>query len=178
MLQLTKRTEYGLIALVHMVDRAGEYVSAREISEHYSIPRRLLAEVLKDLCRESLVESQRGAAGGYALARPADAITVGEVVGTLEGTPTLASCEGTETARSFLRDGQRKNGDCEIEALCPIRSPLHRIRAEIWRHMERTTLKSLTEHAAPAAFAAADPQSPLAERTPGAPSAAEARPKS
>src|SRR5262245_1380439 len=69
MLQLTKRTEYGLIALVHMVDRERQLVSVREISEHYPIPRRLLAEVLKDLCRANLVDSQRGATGGYVLAR-------------------------------------------------------------------------------------------------------------
>mgnify|MGYP003572777986 CR=1 FL=1 len=53
MLQLTKRTEYGLIALVHMVDREGEFVSAREIAEVYPIPRRLLAEVLKVLSRSA-----------------------------------------------------------------------------------------------------------------------------
>ena len=51
MIQLTKRTEYGLIALVHMADREGQIVSVREIAERYPIPRRLLAEVLKDLCR-------------------------------------------------------------------------------------------------------------------------------
>ena len=134
MLQLTKRTEYGLIALVHMVDREGEFVSVREISEHYTVPRRLLAEVLKDLSRANLVESQRGAAGGYVLARPADAITLGEVVETLEGRPALSSCESHEPARY---------GNCDIAHLCPIRSPLHRVREGLWSLMERTTLRSL-----------------------------------
>ncbi len=54
MLQLTKRTEYGLIALVHLVDRRGEFVSAREIGDSYQVPRRLLAEVLKELSRAGL----------------------------------------------------------------------------------------------------------------------------
>ena len=49
MLQLTKRTEYGLIALVHLADHEGEVVSAREIGEFYPVPKRLLAEVLKGL---------------------------------------------------------------------------------------------------------------------------------
>ena len=135
MLQLTKRTEYGLIALVHMADRPEAFVSVREISEHYPIPRRLLAEVLKDLCRASLVESHRGATGGYTLARSADAITLGEIVGALEGRPALASCENLSDAR---------NGACAIEPVCPIRSPLHRIREGIWNLMERTTLRSIT----------------------------------
>lgn len=134
MLQLTKRSEYGLIALVHLVDRAGEFVSAREISERFSIPRRLLAEVLKDLCRESIVESQRGSTGGYALARPARAISLGAVVTALEGAVALTSCGATDEYRP---------GDCEVESLCPIKSPLQRVRAGIWGLLEKTTLQDL-----------------------------------
>jgi Rrf2 family protein len=136
MLQLTKRTEYGLIALVHMVDRGDVFVSAREVSDTYSIPPRLLAEVLKDLSRNGLVDSQRGANGGYALAGLAESITVGAVVSALEGAPTLAGCE---TDESHL------GGSCEVEPVCPIRSPLHRIREGIWRQMEHTSLRSLVD---------------------------------
>lgn len=136
MLQLTKRTEYGLIALVHMADRRGTTVSVREVSEQYSVPRRLLAEVLKDLCRAQLVASQRGATGGYALSRPADEITLGEIVTALEGAPVLSSCESLAPAR---------HGECDLEPTCPIRSPLHRIREGIWTLMQRTTLRSLAK---------------------------------
>lgn len=136
MLELTKRTEYGLIALVHMADREGQFVSVREISERYPIPRRLLAEVLKDLCRASLVDSHRGATGGYALARSAEAITLGEVVAALEGRPALANCDSPSHATV---------GECGIQPVCPIRSPLHRIREGIWHLMERTTLRSLAQ---------------------------------
>ena len=139
MLQLTKRTEYGLIALVHMADREGAVVSVREISEHYPVPRRLLAEVLKDLCRASLVESQRGATGGYSLSRSADSITLGEIVTALEGRPRLSSCE------TLAPNAQ---GECHIEPVCPIRSPLHRLREGIWHLMERTTLRSLSRQPA------------------------------
>ena len=135
MLQLTKRTEYGLIALVHMVDRANEFVSAREISERYQLPRRLLAEVLKELSRTSLVESQRGASGGYALARPAESIAIGEVVSALEGAPTLASCEGLGALLG--------RSECGVEPVCPIRSPLQRLREGIWRQLECTSLAAL-----------------------------------
>ena len=69
MLQLTKRTEYGLIALTFLTQRQGTICSVREICEHYPVPRRLVAEVLKDLCHAGLVDSHRGAAGGYTLAR-------------------------------------------------------------------------------------------------------------
>lgn len=134
MLQLTKRTEYGLIAMVHMADRRGEFVSVREISQRFMIPRRLLAEVLKDLCRSDLVESQRGATGGYALTRSADHVTLGEIVNALEGRPSLTSCESLALTHQ---------AECVVEPLCPIRSPLHQIREGIWQLMERTTLRSL-----------------------------------
>jgi Rrf2 family protein len=143
-LQLTKRTEYGLIAMVHMADREGEVVSVREIGDRYPIPRRLLAEALKDLCRASLVVSQRGATGGYMLVRSADTITLGEIVAALEGRPALSSCEN---------HGLTHRVECDIEGVCPIRSPLQRVREGIWRLMERTTLRSLV-HPAPRA---ADP---------------------
>ena len=138
MLQLTKRTEYGLIALAHMVDRGAEPVSVREISEQYPIPRRLLAEVLKDLCRENLVESQRGASGGYTLARSPDLITVGDIVAALEGRPAISNCETSSL---------RRNAECEMQTTCRIRSPLQRIREGIWSMLERTTLRSLRESA-------------------------------
>ena len=134
MLQLTKRTEYGLIAMVHMANRRGEFVSVREISERFTIPRRLLAEVLKDLCRADLLESQRGATGGYALTRSADQVTLGEIVDALEGKPSLTSCESLSLTHQV---------ECAVEPVCPIRSPLHQIRQGIWQLMERTTLRSL-----------------------------------
>src|SRR5213594_2596913 len=99
MLQLTKRTEYGLIALVHMADCQGDYVSVRESSERYTIPRRLLAEVLKDLCRANLVDSHRGASGGYSLTRSPDGLKLSQVVLALEGRPSLTSCESPAAAQ-------------------------------------------------------------------------------
>lgn len=136
MLQLTKRTEYGLIALIHLADREGEVVSAREVGEHYAMPRRLLAEVFKDLHHAGLVESQRGATGGYSLARPAASVTLGEVVAAIEGAPTLTSCEGL---------GAMRGGNCDVQPVCPIRSPLQRIRQGIWGLFQSTTLRTLAD---------------------------------
>ncbi|MHC4895462.1 MAG: RrF2 family transcriptional regulator [Planctomycetota bacterium] len=134
MLQLTKRTEYGLIALVHLVDRDGEFVSAREIGEAYPVPKRLLAEVLKDLSRAGLVESQRGATGGYALARPADAVYLGEVIAAVEGAPSLTGCDSL---------GAFNSGSCDVSPVCPIKNPMQRVRIGIWDLLQRTSLRDL-----------------------------------
>lgn len=140
MIQLTKRTEYGLIALVHMAEREGQCVSAREISERYLIPRRLLAEVLKDLCRADLIDSHRGATGGYSLALSPDHLPLSAVVAALEGRPLLTSCEssGLDPAGHAGH-----TGECGLESRCPIRSPLHRLREGLWQLMQRTTLRTL-----------------------------------
>ena len=137
MLQLTKRTEYGLIALLHMADRDGEFVSVREISERYRIPRRLLAEVLKDLGHAKLVESHRGATGGYCLASPPEKLPLSEIVSALEGKPLLTSCESSGPASH--------QDECGLVPVCPIRSPLHRIRESLWELMKQTTLRSLVQ---------------------------------
>ncbi|MEZ6003478.1 MAG: Rrf2 family transcriptional regulator [Planctomycetota bacterium] len=134
MIKLTKRTEYGLIALVHLAERQGQVVSAREIGEQYPVPRRLLAEVLKDLQHGGLVNSTRGAHGGYTLAAPAESISLGKVVAMLEGAPSVTDCTAPETAQP-----------CEVHATCPIRSPLDRIRGGIWNLMEQTSLQSLMD---------------------------------
>jgi Rrf2 family protein len=151
-LQLTKRTEYGLIALTHLAGREGAVVSVREVAEHYSVPRRLLAEVLKDLARAGHVVSHRGASGGYALSRPANETTLGEVVAALEGRPSIASCESL---------GAFRHGDCEVAPRCPIRSPIQRIQSGIWNLMQRATLRDLADPAFQL-----DTQSPFPVSTP------------
>lgn len=137
MLKLTKRTEYGLIALLHLADREGDVVSAAEIGERYPLPRRLLAETLKELGRAGILESQRGATGGYWLARPSGDITLGEVISVLEGAPSLTSCQDLGASGS--------GGECEVEPICPIRHPLTRLRQGIWALLEGTTLRSLAD---------------------------------
>lgn len=169
MLQLTKRTEYGLIALVHLAERGAaghEFASVREICERYPIPRRLVAEVLKALSKCSIVESQRGATGGYALARNPDRITLGQVVAALEGAPPLTSCESPILLKS---------GGCEVHSLCPIRSPVHRVREQLWGLLEHTTLRSLLPAAGPLlTTTAAFRETPSATHGAARPSAAAA----
>jgi Rrf2 family protein len=137
MLQLTKRTEYGLIALTHLAHRVGSVCSVREICDSYPIPRRLVAEVLKDLCHAQLVLSHRGSSGGYSLARLPEAISVGDVVAALEGHPSLTSCAslGLFTAQT-----------CDVEHVCPIRSPIETLRIELWRMLSRKSLQDLLAH--------------------------------
>ncbi len=138
MLRLTRRFEYGLMALAALAGRPDERVSVRELGEELSVPRRLLAEVLKDLARAEVVESARGPQGGYRLAVAPDELTLGRVLAALEGGPVrVAGCSDA--------------GGCEHLPHCGIQSGVQRVAERIHDVLERSTLAELI--APPAATA-------------------------
>src|SRR5690242_11870832 len=105
MLNLTKRVDYGLIALTHLacVERgaasegngngnASARLSVRGMAEAYNMSQPLLANVMKDLARLGFVRSVRGTKGGYELAFPPEQLTVGRVAEALEGPLRLTEC--------------------------------------------------------------------------------------
>ena len=72
MLKLTKKADYGLIALKHLAVADGNgTASAKEIADAYGIPLPLLAKILQKLTKTGLLTSVAGTNGGYKLARPA-----------------------------------------------------------------------------------------------------------
>ncbi|MEO0652422.1 MAG: Rrf2 family transcriptional regulator, partial [Planctomycetota bacterium] len=86
------------------------------------------------LGRAGLVDSQRGATGGYALSRAADSIRLGEIIAAIEGAPSLTGCETL---------GAYEAGGCDVSPVCPIKNPMQRIRFGIWELLQRTTLRDL-----------------------------------
>lgn len=78
--------EYALLAILDLtMQRAGEPVKIASIAKRQKIPQKFLELILSGLKQGGFVESRRGAEGGYLLARPADTITVGEVLRYMEG---------------------------------------------------------------------------------------------
>lgn len=94
MLTLSKKVEYGLIAMLHMASKpAAELATAKDISEQFAIPCELLGKVLQSLARAGLVEAVLGAHGGYRLRKPIEQLTLGHVIEALEGPVHLARCQ-------------------------------------------------------------------------------------
>lgn len=94
-MKFSQKTEYALRALLELGKRAGDEprpTSAREIAEVQRIPVRFLEQVLQELKRGGLLQSQRGPAGGCWLARPAEEITVREVIDLIEGPVVAQAC--------------------------------------------------------------------------------------
>src|SRR5260370_17670258 len=80
-MRVTTWAEYGLIVSIHLARHAGEGpLAARELSEHERLPHDYVEQILLRLRRAGLVESVRGARGGYLLARPPQAVSVKAVI--------------------------------------------------------------------------------------------------
>src|SRR4051812_39008369 len=129
MLKLTRKADYGLIALKHMATKNGS-ASAREISDTYGIPLPLLSKILQMLARTGFVQSEHGANGGYRLRREAGSITTLEVVRSIDGPIFLTSC--------FTEPH-----DCKLASRCNVREPLRKVHEGIQRLLESITIADM-----------------------------------
>ncbi len=112
MLRLSKLTDYAVVVLVRLGRGAADgrdVQTSPGIAGATGIPEPTVAKVLKAMAAAGLVVSQRGARGGYRLARPLAAVPVSDVIEAVDGRIALTACvEGGE-------------GRCEAERLCPVR---------------------------------------------------------
>lgn len=133
MLQLSKRVEYGLIALRHMAMlRAGQIFTAKEIASTYRIPYELLAKILQRLARSGLLVSTQGVHGGYALAIPADKISISRVIESIEQEkPLIAECYGDDP------------GGCSRLEGCCLREPLEKVQKNLNDVFEKLTIQEI-----------------------------------
>ena len=132
MLKLTKKADYGLIALRHLASIPGATASTKDIAEAYHLPVPLLAKVLQKLTKEKILQSEAGTNGGYKLARPAGRITALEVVRAIDGPVILTHC--------FT-----EHGKCDQSENCTVREPLRRVHEGILELLNRFTISDLAE---------------------------------
>src|SRR6476619_1561512 len=84
-MRLTTFTDFALRALMRLAGEPTRSFATSEIAAEFGISRNHLAKVVRDLADGGFIATQRGAGGGFSLARPAQSITLGEVVRALEG---------------------------------------------------------------------------------------------
>jgi Rrf2 family protein len=86
-MRFSAKTEYACVAMMELAARhgTGEPIRIRDIADEHGIPSRFLVQILLQLKGAGLVNSSRGAAGGYQLARPPQEISLGEVMAVIEG---------------------------------------------------------------------------------------------
>ena len=119
MLRLTKKADYGLMALKYLAEQPTPHAqSAKDIAEAYHIPPQLLAKILQTLARAGLLVSHAGTNGGYSLARSAREITAFEVIRAIDGPLFITSCITI-------------HGTCDLHGTCTIKEPLRKVNDSI-----------------------------------------------
>ncbi|HEY9279370.1 MAG TPA: SUF system Fe-S cluster assembly regulator [Eoetvoesiella sp.] len=131
MLRISKIVDYGTLVLTHMAGYPDRVFSATDLAASLGLGRPTVSKVLKALGRHNLVQSTRGAQGGYALSRPADQISVAQIIDALEEQPFgLTECTSTP-------------GVCGFESACQIRVNWQRINAVVRRTLEDVSVADM-----------------------------------
>jgi Rrf2 family protein len=132
LLKLTKKADYGLIALRHLASTPGQTASTKDIADAYHLPVPLLAKVLQRLTQAKILTSVAGTNGGYKLAREASKISALEVVRAIDGPVILTHC--------FT-----EHGVCDQSDACTVREPLRRVHEAILELLNGFTITDLAE---------------------------------
>ena len=112
-------TDYAVVLATHLAAAEGPH-AARDLALHTQIPEPTASKVLKKLARAGVVVSQRGAKGGYALARPAAQVGIHEVIEAIEGPIAVTECSDDSADSS-----------CEYETNCEVRANWQRINLAV-----------------------------------------------
>ena len=132
MLRISKLTDYAILMMVDLA-RDGEILSAHVLAERLRIEVPTSSKVLKLLAGSGLLESYRGASGGYRVIREAGDISVAEVIAAIEGPIAMTECSVEQ-------------GLCSHEDHCELRGNWQRISVAIAFALQEV---SLAEMAAP-----------------------------
>jgi Rrf2 family protein len=129
-MKISQKTQYGLRAIVYLARFSSKkkLCCLKKISQDEGIPFSFLEKIIAELVKNGLVFSQKGAKGGYYLAKKADKIKVGKVIEILEGVTAPVSC--LEKKINFL---------CPREKLC--------LAKKFWKKFQKSinsALNSLT----------------------------------
>lgn len=138
MFKLSKKADYGLIAVKHLAMHRREHAcSANEIAEEYGISATLMAKVLQKLAHRGLVGAKHGSSGGYQLAKDPSAISALDVISAIDGPVLITSCV-------------TNHGACDATERCSVKEPLRRVNESILGVLGSVTISQLSE----------DPQEP------------------
>lgn len=134
-MRLSTKGRYGLQAMVDLgVYSKERQVSLKSIAERLAMSENYLEQLMALLKKNQLVVSTRGAQGGYALAKPPEEITIGEILRALEGSlaPTDCSCKGNVV-------------HCALDGKCVTKSVWEKIRDSIDKVVDGITLDQLMD---------------------------------
>lgn len=135
MLKLSQKCTYALRALFELALHAdGEPRKIADIAEAQAIPPPFLQGIMRELRTAGLTESKRGKEGGYRLARPAEAISMGDVIRAIDGDMALVECASGAPDES-----------CRMRRACPFIPVYREAMGAVNQVFDKATLAMLVE---------------------------------
>jgi Rrf2 family protein len=139
---LTNKSKYGLKALIHLARLpAGQTAFGAEIAEANQIPKKFLEAILLELRKAGFIRSKKGPGGGYALSMPAEEISIGRIIRTIDGPIAPIRCAS--------RTAYRPCDDCESVATCTVRLAMLEVRDAMASVLDKTTLAEMAQREKP-----------------------------
>lgn len=133
---LTNKGKYGLKALVDLAKlEPGTTAYIVDIASRNNIPKKFLDAILLDLRKAGILRSKKGPGGGYALARPAEEIRIGQVIRVLDGPLAPIRCAS--------RTAYEPCHDCPDPAECQVRRSMTRVRDAMAEILDNMTLAEM-----------------------------------
>lgn len=134
---LTMKAKYALRALCALTAAQGERLQARALAIAADVPEKFLESILVELRKAGIVASKRGVQGGHTLARPAEDITVGEIIRTLDGPIAPIRCASVTAYRAC--------SDCADPKSCALRMLMGDVREAMSEVIDNRSLQQLTQ---------------------------------
>jgi Rrf2 family protein len=131
-LDLTKRSDYAIRAMLALTMAKEGLLSSRKIAEEMKIPPRFLPQIMGDLTRGGLVDAHPGRAGGYKLAVPASSVTLLRVIEAVEGDPHRQICVMRGTA-------------CGVDGECGVHDVFYAAEHAILKELSGATLQGIID---------------------------------
>lgn len=137
-MKMSTRGRYGLKAMVDLaVQSENSPVSLSSIAMRQNISENYLEQIIAIMKKAGLVKSQRGAGGGYRVAKPLNEISVGDILRALEGDLSLVNCP------SLSEDGQNAEYDCETADTCVTKYVWGKVNSALNTTFDSITLEEL-----------------------------------
>lgn len=132
---LTMKAKYALRALGALADARGARLQARALAERSGLPPKFLEAILVELRDAGFVDSRRGPSGGHALARPAEAIMLGDVIRAIDGPLAPVRCASVTAYRACP--------ECPEPDACRLRAVMREARDALSRVLDGVSVQRL-----------------------------------
>lgn len=114
MIRITREADYGILLMTGLAQSEGQPRSAAALAQQRQLPLPMVSKILKTLTRTGLLNSQRGAQGGYCLARPAMEISAADIISALEGPLAITECSADDA-----HEGCARQEHCDVSGHWP-----------------------------------------------------------